>query len=269
MKKNKDYTIYCPRCGSEMKSSSRYCMKCGYLSTDHPQNKNMLKYIKDNEEQYSVSKIKNNNPNADDLVVNLGFKVCFLLNIITFFSIMLIVILTSYFNTGNFDFIFSDDIAFSFIMISISYLYIYANELLFMKLGYSWWESLIPIYNVFLLSKRVFGNASYGLFIFIPIIGEIYILILYYRLAGKFNKSGLLMILFPMIMIPVIGYGSSFYENNIKINEDLEYKYKMKRGFLILSLLFLFIGIVIMIYNSGIITETINKLMENWKEYGL
>ena len=30
------YTIFCSRCGAEMKSSARYCMKCGNLNPDHP-----------------------------------------------------------------------------------------------------------------------------------------------------------------------------------------------------------------------------------------
>ena len=42
---NKDYTIYCSRCGAEMKASSRYCMKCGNLNYDHPDNASMKKIL--------------------------------------------------------------------------------------------------------------------------------------------------------------------------------------------------------------------------------
>ena len=33
------YTVFCARCGAEMNSNSRYCMKCGYLNPDHEANK--------------------------------------------------------------------------------------------------------------------------------------------------------------------------------------------------------------------------------------
>ena len=42
---NDDYTIICSRCGSEMKISSRCCMKCGSLNPEHPDNKGYEKYF--------------------------------------------------------------------------------------------------------------------------------------------------------------------------------------------------------------------------------
>ena len=41
-------TIYCSRCGAEMKSTSRYCMKCGNLNYDHEDNKDYV-YVIDND----------------------------------------------------------------------------------------------------------------------------------------------------------------------------------------------------------------------------
>ena len=48
--KDNDTIIYCSRCGAEMKSSSRYCMKCGNLNYDHEANKD-LKHIQPKEEK--------------------------------------------------------------------------------------------------------------------------------------------------------------------------------------------------------------------------
>ena len=39
--KDKGYIIYCSRCGAEMNSNSRYCMKCGNLNYNHSANANM------------------------------------------------------------------------------------------------------------------------------------------------------------------------------------------------------------------------------------
>ena len=42
---NQDYKIYCPKCGNEMNSNSRYCMKCGFLNANNEANQNMQAYI--------------------------------------------------------------------------------------------------------------------------------------------------------------------------------------------------------------------------------
>ena len=36
----------CPKCGSEMKFTDRYCMHCGYINYDNEANKNLAKYEK-------------------------------------------------------------------------------------------------------------------------------------------------------------------------------------------------------------------------------
>ena len=41
--------MICPRCGAEMSSEQRYCMKCGALNYDHPDNQQMKRYITDSE----------------------------------------------------------------------------------------------------------------------------------------------------------------------------------------------------------------------------
>ena len=38
--------VYCSRCGAEMKSNSRYCMKCGNLNYEHGANEQMRKYCR-------------------------------------------------------------------------------------------------------------------------------------------------------------------------------------------------------------------------------
>ena len=45
MNNDKSYTIYCSRCGAPMKNGARYCMKCGDLNPEQPENISMEKYI--------------------------------------------------------------------------------------------------------------------------------------------------------------------------------------------------------------------------------
>ena len=47
----KEPTIFCSRCGAEMKSKSRYCMKCGNLNYEHDANETMRQYIKEEDQE--------------------------------------------------------------------------------------------------------------------------------------------------------------------------------------------------------------------------
>lgn len=37
--------MLCPRCGEKMKTNARYCMKCGYLNYNHPENASLKPYM--------------------------------------------------------------------------------------------------------------------------------------------------------------------------------------------------------------------------------
>ena len=62
------FTIYCSRCGAEMSSNSRYCMKCGNLNYDHEANKNMRRYKPKKEKKVSGKFINDvsNTPNSSE-----------------------------------------------------------------------------------------------------------------------------------------------------------------------------------------------------------
>ena len=90
MNNDGEYTIFCPKCGNEMKNTSRYCMKCGYLNIDHPNNKNVSKYFEDSENtivnNYNGKYIMTNNAlkNIDHNFMKKNSKYCFIFNLITF-----------------------------------------------------------------------------------------------------------------------------------------------------------------------------------------
>ena len=87
MNEDNDTIIYCNRCGAKMKSSSRYCMKCGNLNYDHEANKD-LKYMQPKEEQtYQVGSGKMINTSLENGKQNLNIahntgndKSCFFVN---------------------------------------------------------------------------------------------------------------------------------------------------------------------------------------------
>ena len=120
---------------------------------------------------------------------------------------------------------------------------------MYMKMNKPWWAALVPFYNYFVLSDVIFNNMFLGFLIFVPIVGSIYMLILYYKLGKAFNKNGILTALFPLIMLPIIGFGDSLYNNRSYIKNDsknsLEKDYKFKK----ISFSFAFFLIIISIIN--------------------
>ena len=54
MNEDKGEIIYCSRCGAEVNSKSRYCMKCGNLNYNHDANENMRPYIQQDSKPYEV-----------------------------------------------------------------------------------------------------------------------------------------------------------------------------------------------------------------------
>ena len=267
------YTIYCPRCGSEMKNNSRYCMKCGNLNIDHPDNKGMVKYISDAKENYSFYEgnvyIKDGNINSINNYVSLrkSFKSCFIVNIILYLVIILFTFFAYYNALGSIEEVLKSNIVYNVIGISVSFIYIFAYELIFVKLGFSWWKALIPIYNLMLISKRVFNNKYVWLLSFVPIVGEIYLIVLLYKLGVKFGKSGILTVILPIIMILIISFGESMFDNTKMISDDdYAYCFKIKKIFIFVCLFFIIGSIVLIILDKSILNYVDDFLKNRYNE---
>ena len=76
MNNNESQKIYCQRCGAEMNSNSRYCMKCGNLNYDHNANETMRPYIQDNptgfQGGYQVGSGTNINNSSDQSTIKVA-----------------------------------------------------------------------------------------------------------------------------------------------------------------------------------------------------
>ncbi len=85
----------------------------------------------------------------------------------------------------------------------------------FAKAGRPGWGAIIPIYNTYLLVK-VAGRPGWWLILFfIPFVNFIMWIIVALDVAKNFGHGvgfGILLILFPMIMYIVLGFGSSQYQ---------------------------------------------------------
>lgn len=260
---NNDNTIYCSRCGAEMRADSRYCMKCGNLNYEHPENQDMKKFLGKNQvTSYEVGSgnfilgTKDSSQVTQSIANNTGNKV--LAFSLTFGLYLLIIIsnLLLSLSSCNFDYMKIATTTFPIvtIIISISFLFIYSMELLFMKANKRWWAGLIPIYNCMILAEMAFNKKKLGLLSIIPIVNIVFILVVFYKIGEKFKYNGILTALLFLFMIPVIGFGSNAYDGRTFVTVEeknaTEKDYKRKNVFLFTTLLLLLIGVGLTIYNN-------------------
>lgn len=234
--------ITCPKCGEEMAVDARYCMKCGYLNSEHKDNQSMKKYIKKSKTgkffSYQVQGGKKSEATSfisrpSDTGNTL---LCFLIN---YFLYLIVIIISFYTIIGNgvieLEMITSSSFPKVVIIVSLIFLYIYALELIFVKTNRKWWLALIPIYNLFILADITFHNKIYGVLTLIPVIGEIFILVMLYKLGEQFQFKGILVALVPFVMIPVIGFSYSRFEgiDFIRDEKEMERDYRNNNIFLV------------------------------------
>jgi len=85
----------------------------------------------------------------------------------------------------------------------------------FTKAGEAGWKSLVPLYNLFILF-RISGYSGWMFLLLLVSIANIVIMFMQaIKLAEKFGKGagfGVLMVFFPIIMYPILGFGSASYK---------------------------------------------------------
>lgn len=276
-------TYVCPRCGQDVKVSARYCMKCGALNYSHPDNANMakdqnkhVKHGSGNLEEYTYVNgelVKKNKDVGVKFGNNSGNKfICFLLNFLLSFIIIIGSFLYYYLPTNNFESLIFSNFSLICIVTSIIFIYLYSIELLYTKMNEKWWTWLIPIYNVMVLSKHVLGNFYLGILSVIPVVGQIYFIVLIYNLGKKFNYNGLFTVLFFPLYIPFMGLGTRLFDNQNYIDGYdrglVEKEYKYKKAFMLLNFSALFVGIIIVVFlNLSVFGSMFNEADKTFYVY--
>lgn len=85
---------------------------------------------------------------------------------------------------------------------------------IYTKAGQSGWSSLIPIYSMIILCRMAKRPEWWVLLLFVPFVSLVVVVLLYIDLARSFGKDigfAILMIFFPFVMFPILGYGSAQY----------------------------------------------------------
>lgn len=207
--------MICPRCGAEMKPEQRYCMKCGALNYDHPDNQKMKGYITEEElekakknylESNTVGKdtieiggqVYANNPEEKKRSTYVDTRAALGLGAV--FAIVLGLACYFYF---PFSLLMSVAVALCFFLV-VFYVLVFIS--LFMKGGYSGFTPLIPFYNLYAYYDIALGNGWLFLVALIPIVGIIFSFYASYKMGKVFGKSGWLTVFVPFIMLPIIAY---------------------------------------------------------------
>lgn len=84
----------------------------------------------------------------------------------------------------------------------------------FEKAGQPGWGCIIPIYNIYLMTKIAQKPAWWTIMFFIPVVNFVFAIMLLSAIAQRFGKGiGFFigMLLLPFIFIPMLGFGDATY----------------------------------------------------------
>ena len=83
----------------------------------------------------------------------------------------------------------------------------------------------------------------------------------------KFGKSGILTLLFPMIMILIISFGEALFDNSkVVSDDDYAYCFKIKKYFLIICFIFIIVSIFLIVLNNSVFDVIMNYLKDRYHE---
>lgn len=254
--------IRCSRCGAEMKSDARYCMKCGNLNYSHPDNVSMRPYIKD------VNSNKTLNNSVSGMMpkfignINLSNKmICLIVNILLH---LVILFVTTY--------IFKNFLL--FLGCFVLFIFDYSMQVVYIKANKKWWSYFIPFYNMYIFCQITLDNGWLFLLYFVPFVNLVVYFLSLYRLGIRFGRNGFFTLFFPIVFIPIIAFSKDtaslsvqnfsdekggIVDTKTKTKKEVNYRRKQ----FVLSL-FVLVGFVILVYFS---LPYIKEIYDNFLDY--
>lgn len=192
----------CNNCGNILADNATSCFLCGSTDLEKITTKDeeLPSLVMNNDANIQDSHNKKDNEN------NKTFMTSSLILIAIFFIITLI---SGAMKINKIQSIF---IILNFITISI--LLIVSLWKIFKKTGRKGFISLIPIYNLYSLTRIIIGNGWLFLVLFIPVINIIFLIYLYYKLAKIFGKNiwfAIGLIFLGIVFIPLLAFDDSVY----------------------------------------------------------
>ena len=93
----------------------------------------------------------------------------------------------------------------------------------FEKAGQPGWGCIIPIYNIYLMTKIAAKPAWWVIMFFIPLVNIVFAIMLYNEIAKKFGQGigfTIGLILLPFVFFPILGFGDYTYQNEVAAQES-------------------------------------------------
>ena len=144
--------ILCDKCGEYYNEKQRYCMKCGALNYNHPDNQSMKQYI--NYDVVNSGYVENGGGKLSGGIIDPYQKkkrncliVSIIISLFPFASIIALLLIFGALGVGTGLIPF---IAMAFGAYLFTLLMNYSNAMIFLKAGENWWANYIPIYGNFI-----------------------------------------------------------------------------------------------------------------------
>ena len=227
--------VFCTKCGAEMNSTSRCCLKCGNLNPNHKDNQAYFQKLAElhgssvdaavsyvqqpaaqtpapvQQQQTVVPGQPNPIPMEQPVVQapakdnSSAFLACNIINLI----FLLIGILFTFlaFQSEGLD----DAVGIIMAVMGVSTLMIFGLQVLYLEMGQSWWAVFVPVYGNMVLAEIAMGNMMIGLLTLLPVVGEIALFVIMYQLGDKIGKNGIITALFFPIVVALFGFNACSY----------------------------------------------------------
>lgn len=265
---------FCSRCGSEIKSSDRYCMKCGNLNASHPSNQKYSKILnKINNSNYQIGSGKrliDNDQSVSFVSKHNNNRLIFVIFNVVMLLIMCLIALLPLFSLDSYSIesILESGALVNLLIVGIFALGAISIEILFIKLDIPWWASFIPFYNYYLMSSVLLNNGWLFLLMLVPGVNVGFLLVLFYKLGEAFGKNGVLTAIFPFLMLPVIAYGVSSFDGIYFVTSNgddaLEKSYGTYNHFATFTIFLIVVGLAGFIFSG----DNLNLLTKNRGKVG-
>lgn len=100
------------------------------------------------------------------------------------------------------------------ILLAVSILSIIGMWKMFAKAGKPGWAAIVPFYNMYCLFEIGWGNGWMFLLMFVPCVGIVFQIILFFKLASAFGRGvgfGFGLLFLSPIFYMILGFGEADY----------------------------------------------------------
>ena len=231
----------CVKCGNDITQKDLYCPACGTINLKNKENEVIASMANNKDYQYDEE-----NTLTKKIIRKLD-------NCKALFIIINIILFLISFPLFKYGFDIGDRYNLLLLVFSLLFdTYVLSLEIILKKAGLSWWGIFIPLYNLYLLFKLIFGNGYLSIISIIPLLVFWYaydflsyapelsgitiflelgsmvaivieFMVIFFMIGKRFGRSGIITMLFSFVIIPSIAFNKKYtYDNYYTSNSYLD-----------------------------------------------